>query len=547
MTWKRRPFLALPLLGVSAWLTQRCAQAYTISAAQTPWLQPGVPVLVPDWWLVQALGIELLSGQAPETQKFRWFADEFSLPVVPAPPGWPGRYVRLTDLAKALQATPTKSGLGLEFPPIEVKAMRLSKERLVLELTRPTPWTFQQRGPSAILGIWATVTPEQFPAPEEPLKKITLLQDTQIQFDLTQDIPLTPRAFRAPYRFVLDFTPRTTTGRFYEQLWQPGLRYQQQDFMDEQGFPQRLHTLQMDASFRWQLLQSTNKKTLTEFARSTGALAALNGGFFNLNSGLPLGAVRIDGRWASAPILGRGAVGWNSEGFYFDRLDWQGVLTTEQGRFVLVGWNTAYAKAGISVYTPEWGERYEAIQDQETIITVQAGLSTAPVRLNQRGIPMLIPPQGYLVVGRGYGATLLQQQFTQAIAVQVALSVTPGLWDSYPNILGAGPLLLKAGVGVLDADLEKFQPDVKASRAPRTAVGRKKDGSMVWVVAEGRQTNAKGLTLEELMTFMEKLGCTDAVNLDGGTSTGLYLGGALRNQTQNEPQRLLSTALVIKG
>lgn len=58
---------------------------------------------------------------------------------------------------------------------------------------------------------------------------------------------------------------------------------------------------------------------------------------------------------------------------------------------------------------------------------------------------------------------------------------------------------------------------------PRTAVGVSKDGSQVFlVVVDGRQPGySEGITLVELATWMKKLGCWDAINLDGGGSSTL--------------------------
>ena len=53
-------------------------------------------------------------------------------------------------------------------------------------------------------------------------------------------------------------------------------------------------------------------------------------------------------------------------------------------------------------------------------------------------------------------------------------------------------------------------------RHPRTAVGMNAD-SIFWVVVDGRQPELSvGVSLPELAALMMDLGCTDALNLDGG-------------------------------
>ncbi|NJR32878.1 MAG: phosphodiester glycosidase family protein, partial [Chamaesiphon sp. CSU_1_12] len=50
---------------------------------------------------------------------------------------------------------------------------------------------------------------------------------------------------------------------------------------------------------------------LIKSVAQTQFVAAINGGYFNRNNRLPLGALKRDGKWLSSPILNRGAIGWN--------------------------------------------------------------------------------------------------------------------------------------------------------------------------------------------------------------------------------------------
>ena len=58
------------------------------------------------------------------------------------------------------------------------------------------------------------------------------------------------------------------------------------------------------------------------------------------------------------------------------------------------------------------------------------------------------------------------------------------------------------------------------TRAPRTAIGLKEDGTLVLVVNDGRQAPiSAGMTMHELAEVMLKMGCVSAVNCDGGGSS----------------------------
>ncbi|MFO1052535.1 MAG: phosphodiester glycosidase family protein [Planctomycetota bacterium] len=82
--------------------------------------------------------------------------------------------------------------------------------------------------------------------------------------------------------------------------------------------------------------------------------------------------------------------------------------------------------------------------------------------------------------------------------------------------LAAGPLLLRGGEVVESRRRED-------PRHPRTAIGRRADGTLLLLCADGRTEHAAGLSFAELTALMRELGCTDALNLDGGGSTTLWL------------------------
>jgi exopolysaccharide biosynthesis protein len=89
----------------------------------------------------------------------------------------------------------------------------------------------------------------------------------------------------------------------------------------------------------------------------------------------------------------------------------------------------------------------------------------------------------------------------------------------YSNIMTAGPLL------IWHDTLQYMRNDrtFVTQRHNRTAVGIREDGTVLLFVADGRFKQAEGLTLTELQQLLRWLGCCDALNLDGGGSTTMYL------------------------
>ncbi len=71
----------------------------------------------------------------------------------------------------------------------------------------------------------------------------------------------------------------------------------------------------------------------------------------------------------------------------------------------------------------------------------------------------------------------------------------------------------------------RFPYDWNQTRAPRTAIGIREDGSVVLVVVDGRAKlpHSVGATLAELAQLMKNLGCRDAMNMDGGGSSVMFV------------------------
>lgn len=124
------------------------------------------------------------------------------------------------------------------------------------------------------------------------------------------------------------------------------------------------------------------------------------------------------------------------------------------------------------------------------------------------------------------------------------------------NLIEAGPLLIKEGeILVNDTDHEGFSAesrffdsDITAGRYPRTVLAANED--YLWAVAcEGRHEQEAGLTLKEAAEFCLGLGATEALNLDGGSSSSLVFGKKLINTPRTNEEvlpagRPIRTAIV---
>ena len=92
---------------------------------------------------------------------------------------------------------------------------------------------------------------------------------------------------------------------------------------------------------------------------------------------------------------------------------------------------------------------------------------------------------------------------------------------------------------------------IKSSNAgglhPRAAIGQKKDGTIIFVVVDGRQPGYSiGTTLQELQNIFERYDAYNAANLDGGSSATMYYDGKVVNKTSTPiGERYLPNAIIV--
>ncbi len=260
---------------------------------------------------------------------------------------------------------------------------------------------------------------------------------------------------------------------------------------------------------------------LTQLASRQGALVAVNGGYFNRVRKLPLGALRVDGRWLSGPILNRGVVAWERGSLpRFGRLRLEEWVAGPDGqRLPLVVLNSGFVQRGVSRYTSDWGPVYRPLSGNETALRLRNGRVVERFDTPALEIGVPLNPGDDLLVARG--GNVLPWGEGDALTLTTRPSDALGL---APFVVGGGPLLLQEGRVVMNGTAEGFSPSFMSQGAPRTVVAS--DGNRFWLITlEG--TGDAGPTLGETAALLEQMGLRDALNLDGGSSTGLVMGGTM--------------------
>ncbi|MEC4868394.1 MAG: phosphodiester glycosidase family protein, partial [Jaaginema sp. PMC 1078.18] len=371
-------------------------------------------------------------------------------------------------------------------------------------------------------------------------------QEAHLTFQLPSEQKLQVSEAQNPPRLIVQASD-TPASTFVERniQWTPGVLWRQQ-WVNLGGdrfpvFALELNPRQANLALRpiW-----TNPNAmmgierLDSMANRWQAAAAINGGFFNRNTQLPLGAVRRDNQWYSGPILNRGAIAWDDQGNYdFARLYLQETLTTNtQQRIPVLYLNSGYVQAGVSRYTSAWGTTYTPLTDNEIIIMVRGNqvIEQYPGgAANSTRFP--IPPDGQLLTIRANSTPA--NWLAVGTQIQIESRTLPENFANYPHIMGAGPMLLQNRQIVLDAESEKFSAAFVNQAAPRSVIARSDRGTILILAIHNRE-GGRGPTLAETAQIVRSLGMVDALNLDGGSSTSLYLGGQLINRPPNTAARV---------
>ncbi|MEL6400492.1 MAG: phosphodiester glycosidase family protein [Cyanobacteria bacterium J06626_4] len=525
-------------------------QGNTVTVGNTtvpvPWQQRGDRIGIADLPLMTHLGVDLQNTPTAEMQPVLWFADRPT-----ALPTWHDngyRYLDVTAWAaqQGWQLVPTGDRLTLQAPTATVLTARRGRQaqgdRLVLEVDRPVLWSFDEDATAFTLTLQATGGAAFNPAvlTSGDGNVLQSLQVTpggnQIVLRGTFEETARPRVWSLtnPPRVVIDINEADVVPR--DIRWAPNLRWRQEYLtVGDRRFPVHQLWLNLDTATTlqpiWasphQLPGITPLKTMAQTAR---AAAAINAGFFNRNNQLPLGAIRRDDQWISGPILNRGAIAWNSQGeFALSSLSLAYALTTSQGgSFTVNHINSGYVQAGIGLYTAAWGRTYTPITDGETLLVVNQNQVVQQVAGGSAGTGATpIPPQGYVLALRSFNSA------AQAMPVGTTLALSPDLrpaaFANFPLAIGGGPILVREGQIIADARAEGFSDAFAAQAAPRSAIGVTPNGNIV-LVAIHYSPGGRGPTLAEAAQIMRQLGAQNALNLDGGTSSSLYLGGTIINR-----------------
>jgi hypothetical protein len=296
-----------------------------------------------------------------------------------------------------------------------------------------------------------------------------------------------------------------------------------------------------------------------DIAARHGAIAAINAGFFLIPSGDPAGIYKLRGQLVSDTKRPRGALGTVHDASGL-RLLFGRVAATMNLRVPrrarpdavveIAGVDTTRQRGKLMLFTPAYHQHTDTPATGLEWVLQGKPLRVTSAPLSTGKTP--IPRDGYVLSFGGTRPPPTLQSLRIGTRVELdtnyaAVDGSEGDWEKADAIVGGAGLLLRDGQIVNDWKVEQLSQAFAETRHPRTLVGTHPDGSIWLVTVDGRQPKlSAGMSLSELRALAQRLGLRNALNLDGGGSTTMWVAGKIVNSPSDAAgPRKVSDALVV--
>ncbi|MBI5707566.1 MAG: phosphodiester glycosidase family protein [Armatimonadetes bacterium] len=349
------------------------------------------------------------------------------------------------------------------------------------------------------------------------------------------------------------------SAQIWEKLVFPGFTYRMEVDLST---PRLIHAIRYSPTTAWVQARSElgkgkvyaqeiakSRATISEAVRSSGAIGGLNGDFFPF-TGDPLGLMIRSGEVTSLPDPRRSAFGWNGRTMVFGPAVLEATATPEGGSPLAIdGLNQESGINMLCLNTEAAGFAKSKHPCAMALLQVLDGGFSANGRVRTRvaGLTsegnIAVAPNSAVLVGTGSHKAEVEALSVGSV-VEISMKMGESGWAEVENAVGGGPTLLKKGQIISDWAAQGFAESFALKRHPRTAVGRTDEGDVWFVAIDGRQAMSDGATLQETALILKRLGCVDAINLDGGGSTTINLFNLTLNRPSDGTERPVANGVL---
>lgn len=280
----------------------------------------------------------------------------------------------------------------------------------------------------------------------------------------------------------------------------------------------------------------TGKRGVKNIVSANGAILGVNGTFFKPQNGIPLGALKVNGELITGPIYNRVGLGVGDNNYYMSKIAFDGNIQASNGEKIKIdNINQPRMLASYTlIYSDKWGKTAPISPKYGMQIKIENNVVT-----EKSTSPLSISNGGYVIVGPAKELN----RFKINERINLSLNLNPE-WQDVHHVISGGPYLVKDGQPYVDYKEQNLTSI--SGLNPRTAIGYTDTNVLIIVTVDGRQENSSGVSLWELAKIMKKLGCINAMNLDGGGSSQMVLNGKFVNRPTEGGARSVSNAIILK-
>ncbi len=301
--------------------------------------------------------------------------------------------------------------------------------------------------------------------------------------------------------------------------------------------------------------QAIGTETTSSIATRHRAAAAINAGFFRLDAsqflGDPVGLLMIDGDILSEPTNERIQLlidnSPSQTAVSMARSVIRQSIRLGKETFKVAGINRERKADELVIYTPRFGKTTLTGNDGIEVVIVKGNIFSISLGLGNA----VIPANGYVISASGTMRDALAPRAKKEGEVTLIYD-----WEQIPptflknrdklDVVTGVPQLIRDGKIEITWEQEKSNKTFVDTRHPRTAVAKLKNGKFLLLTADGRSDTSAGLDLNDLAAYLLELGATDAMNLDGGGSTTMFVDGKVVNRPSDASgERKVSDVLVV--
>ena len=421
-----------------------------------------------------------------------------------------------------------------------------ARVRIVLDSAEPIAHKVHKDGLTLEVSIPnSTATKQQAKLKDASIKSVRFAPEgktsSKLVIELNKECQYKVYQLPNPHRLVVDLF-RINIVKQTKQLAK-GVTYTYlQDEMN--GRQIQAYLVSVEPGARYELLPFSaagaynGRGRVSQFAAQKRLIAAMNASYFDTD-GWVIGSIKNRGQMMAMDEQPRSGYALkNGHPDIVQDIGYYGTVDLPNGQhLVLKGMNRMRIADDLVLYnsffapstkTNQWGREVKIVNNRVTAVATAGN--------------MAITPGSIVISGHGASAAALAQL---KVGDRVTISETLGssAADAADTVVSGGPLLVEHGRVHVRATEERMAADITKGRAPRTAVGIKKDGTILMLVVDGRNNNSAGLTLAELATYMLRLGAREAVNFDGGGSSVMAINGLVVNKPSDGKERPVSIGL----